>query len=304
MPDDTLSYSQIDTYTRCPDKHHYKYTVGYENERWWKPALSLGSFYHELQDARHREQLSSRYVELCEEVRASSVLFDDEKDEQHDLLVRALELVEDWEKRYPYDEEYLTTEESFEYGGFSGTPDAIIQEEDGIIIRDYKTAANIGRPLVDLQPYFYMWLMHSLGHSVLYFEYDYIRTKEPAEPRLKANGDIAYLNSIDTTAKIFLDFCLDNDILWVPANRARYLELLEEEDKWFRRDRIEWDPKMEPLIRVELQNIRAKMFDYPRGMSLRAYGLDACNSCPYTDICKNRLQQKPVDWKAFNDSIE
>ena len=293
----TTSFSELNTYMRCPDKHHWKYTEKLTDPRWWKPAMKLGTFYHELQEARAGQAVPIRLTELTDEIIGNGHLFDEEKEGQLELLGQALQLLERWEAKYPYEEEYGWVEETIEYGGFSGTPDAVVESENGWIIRDYKTTSHVGLPLFDLQPYLYMWILHSMGEPVAGFEYDYIRTKEPAQPRLKKDGEIAYLNTIDTTPEIFLQFCVDNDILWVPENRARYLELLEEEGKWIRRDFTPWHADMEPRIRVEIQNWRAMMSERKRGMNLQAYGMTACNRCQYEKICKAALQHRPINLK-------
>lgn len=297
----TTSFSEVNTYMRCPQKHHYRYTEELENPRWWKPAMKLGTFYHALHEARAKGE-GLKLLALTDEILSNPYLFDAEKDEQIELLGQAQALFERWKQRYPYDEEIVAAEETFETEYFSGTPDAVIDDGDGLLIRDYKTTSYMGLPLFDLQPYMYMWILHKLGHKVKGFEYDYIRTKEPVQPRLTAKGTVADIKRIDTTPAILLDFLLEHDLMWEPDHRDRYLELLKEEDKWFRKDFIPWDPKAAGRIELELMHWRAMMKTRPRGLSLQAYGMTACNRCQYTDICQAYLRGEDPDLEEYRVS--
>jgi CRISPR/Cas system-associated exonuclease Cas4 (RecB family) len=293
------SYSQLNTYMRCPDKHHFKYTEELVNAKWWKPAMKKGTYYHELQEARHLGLVSERFEKLTEEIGENGNLFDEEKDEQYDLLWEAHGMLLRWQEQYPYDEDYLSIEEEFEFDGFTGTPDAVIVTDDGVIIRDYKTTANIGRGIVDLQPYYYMWLLERNGYDVLGFEYDYIRSKNPAPITTNKNGTISRLNTVDTTAAKLMDWMLANDAMHVPEYRIRYIELLEDHEKWFRRDYIEKPRDLKPIV-SQIYRLRGKMKAYPRGKHLMGYG-DACNGCPYTDICLDEINGREPKWDDYRE---
>ena len=302
----TVSYSEIETFMRCSMKHHYKYTETLVGARLSRGAMHLGTVYHKLQELRARGQDFRLAANELEREAKDDPLWDLYTPEDQQEVVKPYRLasgmVSAWQRRYPEEEEYLLIEESVEANGFSGTPDAVVQYPEGVVIRDYKTTSSMPwQPMLSFQPYFYMALLDDLGYDILGFEYCYARSKLPSIPKLTVKGDrISGLKTIDTTAPVLLATAREYGLVNDPDVRERYNELLAEPNPFFMRTFIEWNPDAKNrILQLRTEWRKAMAVDKPR-MTIQPYGgFDSCSSCDYAPLCTSELRGTTPDWRQY-----
>lgn len=301
----TLSYSEIDTYMRCPQKYEYKYDMGLRLPRRTGGAMYLGTMYHDLQAVRASGGSPSvRHREMWNEVQTDpywDLYSVEDQQEVMDRTVLAYELLQQWVKKREREEEVIAVEETFEHAGFSGTPDLVYRDGDLTVVRDYKTASTIPNEMpLSFQPYMYLWLLHHNGFENLVFEYDYIRSKLPATPELRKDGKISRLASVDTDYSTLLQTAGEYNLLHLEEVRERANDLFTEQGKWVRRYYIHWSEDMVKPIGEQLSTWRYDLQAHDTRMAIQPYGgFDSCASCDYAALCKARLNARPLPWSMY-----
>jgi len=136
------------------------------------------------------------------------------------------------------------------------------------------------------------------------FEFDFIRSKVPTEPRLKKDGSgVAYLNTIDTTFEVLRDFLLlpkHAHLMDDGDHRRRLAELKEDDEKWFKRLVIWNTPELHQAVKEELRSrLHALVGNTDNGSWPRSFvskGPGNCNSCGYNALCR-------AEWFGHNTTL-
>lgn len=302
----TASYSSIGTFGRCPRLYKYRYVDNLEPIKTATP-LYFGSTVHTLLEALYRDgEVKSVGEGLIEQVLNDTVIFDDEKNEQLDLIGEAAALVNNYRDQY-FDEdnwEVLHVEEEFscEIDGktITFTPDLIVRAADGVWIVDHKTTSasrpdSLDPEFADLQALLYYTGVQQAYPDVRGFVFNYLRKKLPTTPRLTKTGDlrVANLDRIDTTYTALRDFLKAEApaLLDDPAH-ARRLAELRDRNQFFWRTSIYVDPGVADNLLDDVSalvgSIEASTTSgkFPRVL---ARGYDGCQRCPFRAPCEAAL---------------
>ena len=304
------SYSSLETLTRCARKYYYRYIQNLEKKGDWSPAPYLGTAFHTMMEWHNKE--ASVYDLFNDKTNAihESDLYEDEKIEQIQLWEQADDLYARYLDKYG-DEEYkvISAEEEYYWGDMvSCTPDLVLKNGLGVVIRDYKTTQTIPLELDfgGVQSLTYLLAVSDslANEKVVGFEYDFIRSKTPTEPRLKKDGSgVAYLNTIDTTFEMLRDFLTlpkHQHLLDEPDHRRRLVELKNDEERWFKRFMVWNTPELLEAvtdeIRTRLAVLQGNQLAQAWPRSFMSKGVSNCNSCSYNDLCQ-------AEWFGFNTKL-
>lgn len=289
------SFTGYSTFTRCARKYYYRYVENLEKIRDYHPAPYLGTAFHSLMEEHNHERSAwNLSVAEIDAIRNDDELYEEERTERIELWERAFDMYERYLRSpiSPDVKDILHVEE--EIG--SSKPDFVYEDWDGFIwVVDYKTtqAMPIDLPFGNMQALMYLRDVGDLyGHDLVKgFRYHYIRSKEPAQPRLKKDGSgVAYLNTIDTTFEVLRDFLTAQapQLLNDEDHKRRLAELREA--GWFKEFVIWNTPDLRRTAEHELaaREVTISLCEqedvWPR--SFVPVGFGNCDSCTYTDLCR------------------
>ena len=321
------SYSDIQSYGRCPAAYRWRKVVRIQRKRKNK-QLRQGSLMHDglkefflaLRDDMSFEDaftttglwFNNRMDNAWEE---NPHLFQDEADELAEMIEESQDIV----LRYLLSAEHeimtweiLHVEEEFlmfiDNGVVTFTPDLIIRDQNDFVwIIDHKSTASIptgGVPFSDLQTLTYYSGIKDMYPELRGFVFNYLRKATPAVPRLNKTHNTASkifghhfvnnLKSIDTTYEILLDFLSTEapDLLGEPTHQLRLAELRETNRFFFTETIVVNDDTVNVMIdelRMSLQNMQHSRDNdtYPRVFA--KFGVQSCDRCEFQRICHTQL---------------
>lgn len=325
-----LSYSDINTYQRCPKKAYYRTVLGIQPKR-RNPDLMRGISAHEIlkvfflglqgglstQEAWEEAKLHSlNLIDEAKDYMFTDELFDMKQEVEH--LVKILDRYID---RYRDQWEILHVEETFYVTLDTGliisfTPDLIVRDKrsKSVWIIDHKTTSAVpdsGLPFGDTQALLYYTGIKSLYPELAGFIFSRIRKKLPMEPRLTKTGDkrVADLQRIDTTYEVLRDFLTAEapDLLSDPMHQRRMAELRDGNDRFLWTETIYVNETTAETILNDVEYVAQQIEQsaesgvWPR--SLREdRGYTSCSRCPYANLCHAEM----VGWdvSGLEDDFE
>lgn len=297
---DTLSWSQVRTWTACRQKWAWLYEVGIVPKK-VRRAPSIGSCGHEALAAIVRGDDWEAAVDkwLADEV-ASRGLWDEEVEEYRQVadLVRAL--IPRYQNYYRDTFQPVAVEQKFEVpiSGLStrliGYWDAIVRDRDGALWlmenkmpqRQFRNPEDL---LLDGQVGIYQWSAHRSGYPVVGTIYNQILARLPAEPSVNRDGSLS-------RARIYSDW--ETYKACVVAQGLDPADYAEMEDKlsgfeFFRRDYI-YRPLQE--VRLFSRDLQRKAWDMARTKK-HIYRTDSymtCSMCDYRELCVESAKGRDV----------
>ena len=315
------SYSDINTYQRCPKQ--YEYRVVRNLERKQTPlALYNGINAHEL--LKHfflALQRGATVAEAWDVVRseandlyeaAKRVTFEDELISAKHEIDMIVEVLERYISEYVHDWEILHVEETFimmlENGEVvSFTPDLVIRDRNGAVwIVDHKTTSGTvehGIPFGDMQALLYYAGVKALYPELAGFFFNRLRKKMPTMPRLTKTGKtrVADLARIDTTYEILRDFLTEvaPGLLSEETHQRRLAQLRDTGNRFFWTEQIYVnDATVDSVLEdvewvIEQIKLSESAGRFPRHL-LESRGYKDCRKCSWQPLCQAEL----VGWET------
>jgi hypothetical protein len=309
MTDDrnSVSWSEIKTYQRCPKSHEYKYEERLVPRVKSRP-LFMGNWVHAA--------LESHYVQgdwtigHQEYVKQWNQLFEEERNELRSRRGRIVlkpfpEIVERIMKSYLWyyrDEgwEVHAVEQKFEVetplviGGvkqtFKGIIDLIVKDQEGLLwVVDHKTAGNIPEPTsfhaMDPQLMLYPWAAkQAWGLNVAGIYYNYVKSKPPTEPQLLKSGGLSR-RKIVTDYPTYYRFLKTNG--FDPADFRAELAPLRRRSPYLRRYRYPREAVVTKSILLDALTVTKQI--RTTGRRTRTITRDCATMCSYHDLCRAEL---------------
>lgn len=299
-----ITYSQLKLYRFCPQAYFYKYIEGLQVKRKPKP-LKVGTVIHELiacwATGHNYETLLKRLDHEWKN------MFDEEKEFYGDLPRLARWIIKHYVERYARERKHyelvehtcgpipLTTETEFKF-----RIDRLLRESKrDISLCETKTGKKIpeeGVRVFDLQTVLYTWALRQLGQNVTSITWDYIRTKEPAIPKILKDGSVSARSDIDTDYETFYQALQDNGC---DPNAKEYKHILRSlrgaDRKWFDRVKLPVKESMiEPVVRDAQRTSRriVRLAHTP----VRHLSGFTCPRCQYQALCYAVLRDLDVEF--------
>jgi hypothetical protein len=316
----SLSYSDLQSFGRCPKQYHYRAILRIQPKR-KSAALREGAAIHlVMQRVALGENLDDVIFQMANEVNANPTLFADEAEEQTEMLKRVGRIVDGYYEYWDDDWTVLHVEEQFTIRlenimrDITFTPDLVVKDRyDNVWILDHKSTNSLpdaGVPFADLQALLYFAGVKAVYPECKGFYFDYLRKKEPTQPRLnkthneesKAFGYyfVNNLKSIDTTYEVLRDFLfeLHPALLEEPSHKARLAELYDNNRFYYRDQLVVTDVQVRNVLgdvvkQVNLIQAADETDSYPR--VFQRDGVLSCERCNYYRICQAELLGWDVD---------
>lgn len=304
------SFSETDTYGKCPKLFSYKYIRNLQPVR-QNTNLFKGITAHDIlrdwylaQRAGEGREVSEFMVTWMAEFWAefdSSSLFEDELFDVRKEVEALGWVVETYLERGEFDDwEILHVEEEFQVkvddNEVSFTPDLVARDPSGVVwgIDHKTTGSKIDKDALDIRPQslFYYMGIQQFYPEVGGFIFNYMRKKVPTVPRLNKTGKKAVndLNRIDTTYEILRDFINENGLADDEAHRRRLAELRDEDTFYFMHrmyitdDMVE-EESVDLAARLRLMDVSIQEDLFPRTIQ----PFNGCKRCPFNALCFTEL---------------
>lgn len=324
------SYSDIDTYQRCPKKYQYRAVWKIQRK---KQSLNLfrgiaahemlKDFYLRIQAGLPRSEALEAVLDyFTNEVETGQYLFEEELVNarmelklMYDLVLRFLDQ-EDFSgyEILHVEEEFYAVLDNGEVVSF--TPDLVIRDANGDIwIIDHKTTSQLpdGKlPFGNLQAMFYIAGVKALyGDAVKGFIFSRMRKKAPTQPRLNKTGakKVNDLLRVDTTYEMLRDFIRTEapELLDDPVHRRRLAEL-KDSDRFFWTETVYSSDELvegitqDILLTTEHMRLSRELNGYERNMR-EDNSYNACKKCPFVTLCQGELLGWDVE-QILEESFE
>ena len=309
------SYSDINTYQRCPKKYEYR-VVRNLTSKVTPLALYNGINAHELAKVFFLALQQGASVEVAWEsvelevhkirAQAAKVAFDDElasADHEIQMIVDVLrrymsQYADEWEILH-VEEQFLIT---FNDRVVSFTPDLVIRDRNGAVwIVDHKTTSGTveaGVPFGDMQALLYYAGVKAMYPECAGFFFNRMRKKLPTQPRLTKTGKtrVADLARIDTTYEILRDFLQETapGLLSEPTHQRRLAELRDGGNRFFWTEQVYVNDATVEQVLDDVDflcaqiNVSEYMGKYPRHL-FESRGYKDCRRCTYRSLCQTEL---------------
>lgn len=309
------SYSDINTYQRCPRKYMYRELWGVEKKK-QDTNLFIGIRAHDIFkwlflaiQAGNPDPWGAMLVELeASFAGAKETMFEDELVDARAEVDKILDIIARFYEQFNEEWEILHVEEQFisllDSGDvISFTPDLVVRDKNGSVwIVDWKTTSRMpgddGLPFGDTQSLLYYSGVKALYPECAGFIFSRIRKKIPTQPRLAKTGKtrVADLQRIDTTYEILRDFLQDTapGLLSDPAHQRRLAQLRDEPGRFFWTDTVYVNDAMTEAILTDVKAVLTqikqseKNNEWPRHL-LESNGYKDCRRCPYLSLCRGEL---------------
>lgn len=309
----TLSYSEAETFTRCPRKYYHRAVEGIQKVGYFKPPLYRGSHFHQLMMRWNLgEDYMQYHIDTVAAVEQDEDRYDEVREERLELLELAFQLFDRYVQKYAEELgeiEVLNVEEEFvlQMGEITitCTPDLVFRDADGQLwCRDYKTTSVLPNefPWGNLQPLINTAAVSAAYDETCHFQYHHIRAKLPTEPRLNKTGPkkVNNLNRLDTTFEVLRDFLAAEapDLLTDPEHKDKLAEL-RDHDRYFLEQRMYNDP-------AQLERARDLMLELARDVDMHTeldffpqrplhIGMGSCGGCEFRHLCEGEYYGYDID---------
>lgn len=323
---DSMSYSGINTYQRCPQQYYWKMIRKVQRKVKSLPLFNginghdfMQEFFlviREMQQSGEDYQ-QHEYVEAgleaveakAEEVIAASagIVFEDELADARHETEMILTIIRNYIGQYVEEWEILHVEEEFELVLDNGyvitfTPDLVIRDRRGNVwIVDHKTTSGgneAGIPFGDMQALLYYAGVKSVYPECVGFFFNRLRKKLPTQPRLTKTGKtrVADLQRIDTTYEILRDFLQEKapGLLSEPSHQRRLAQLRDQSGRFFWTEEVYVTDETAARILDDAANVLEhielshKQDHWPRHL-LESRGYKDCRKCPFQRLCQASL---------------
>lgn len=312
----SVSWSQVKTFQRCPQKWHYKYGERLQPKA-KKRAPYLGSWIHKALETYHIDGDWRRGHN--EYVAEYNKLFDEEKEAISrgrkksggwtPLPEQAVRIIKSYLWYYRNDGwKVVAAEEEFEVeiGKFTdegrviivlanGIIDLIIEdEEDGSFwVVDTKTTGNIPDPgafhTMDPQLMLYpVGAKKGLGIEAAGIIYNYVQSKPPTVPQLTAKTGKLSRRRIATDYPTALRFIKAQG--WDPADYSDFLKPLRGKSPFLKRYRLPREPHVTKVILQDFVHTAKNIHqEKKKKRHVRNITRDCETMCEYVQICRGEL---------------
>jgi len=288
-----VSYTQLKQWRFCRQAYYYRYVEGIFPKR--KPrGLKIGGIIHDIIRAW---ALGQNYNAIVAAVKKEyKNMFDEEKAYYGDIpriiesrIKQYVELYGGERSQYKFVEHSfgpipLTNKTEFKFR----IDRLLASKKLGLSLFETKTGKKIPEEDIrvwDLQTLLYVWGLWEYGEMVTSITWDYIRTKEPALPKILKDGSVSTRADIDTDYETFYQALIDNNCNpKEPEYRAILKSLKGDTRRFFKRVRLPINEKMiKPVVldaaRTSLE-IQA-LVDKP----IRSMSGFTCPRCQYQPLC-------------------
>lgn len=317
MTQNATSYSEINTFQRCPKLAQYRYDYGIQPKT-RSVNLTKGIEAHEILKDFFLGLQNGLTMDAAWEVAEAnaweriegmkSYTFEDELFDVEKEVEVLLWILQRYVDRYRDEWEILHVEETFYLlldGGetISFTPDLVVRDRNGTVwIVDHKTTSRIpdgGLPFGDTQALLYLAGVKSLYPETAGFIFNRIRKKIPTQPRLTKRAPIKVydLARIDTTYEILRDFLKAEAprLLEDGPHLRRLAELRDQPDRWFWTETVYASETQLATIVEEAaywyrqyHAMQDTMVQWPRVLR-EDNGWNSCSRCSYQQLCYAEL---------------
>jgi CRISPR/Cas system-associated exonuclease Cas4 (RecB family) len=310
---EVITHSAMKTFRRCPRQYWYKYILRLKPRAVGTP-LKRGTWMHELLETHHKgENWKMRHVELCKQY---DELLDEERDYYGNLPEECYALMRAYVYYYKQDawqtrETEYTIETQLPMKSatviYRGRVDILFDDLFGLWIGDHKTHRSLPDltfRLLDAQSALYLWAALDVGLPVEGFMWNYLVTAAPSKPRVVKAGDRLYkkmgatdYHTFGTEIKRLLR---TGELRFVPSDVKETLAKLKamqhvpgepQTSQFFRRDRLEKDPRMLDQVVSEAVHTVARIRKYPfnRPELIERVIDRGCSYCSFRDLCTVEL---------------
>ena len=300
------SFSDINTFARCPKSYDYRVNQKLQARRRSVP-LTMGSLVHEQIQGFYLGHLGDVRIEQENRLQGEVVEFDDALMSLAVLVEDATSLVNRYIQHYSTDTwQPLHVEEQFfvQLAGngrvLSFTPDLVVSDPNGDVwVVDHKTTSKryprAPQPMDNMthQPLLYLAGVQSVYPECRGFVFDFLRKKTPTAPRLTKQGTVADINRIDTTAEMLVQFMMDEapHLLDDPVhlNRAAELRIT---NPYFWRQTVYATPQLLAQGMADVMDWVTAM-NYATAGDLYPRSFQGCDRCEFAPLCHAELLVLP-----------
>lgn len=325
----TISYTEVNSYRRCPKAWDYKYKQGLKRKR-KHIRLLRGSILHEMLDAYIERKIHGLKYEgpdpwdvLERYAEEYGSYFEEEKEMHGDIVGDCGKIFEGYLRKYrrdplKYEESELGIELDLSVLGsgainvkFIGWIDKIaVDQQDRRWIMDHKFVKSI--PTADdrfseLQLLLYVWAlgMINVKGKIDGVCWDYGRAKAPTQPEVLKNGSLSKRKNLDCDVYTYRNAIRRNGL--VEADYGDMLSLLQgKEDTFFERVFLPL-PNTDMVVEVvndflqTTAEIQAKRED---GRCSRSMSPFNCATCEFRPLCEAEVRGLDADFVKKSEYIE
>ena len=294
--DIVVSYSKMNTWTRCTQAYHLKYHLKLEPKR-KAYQLASGDVIHGLLES------SALGLDSADAIQAFEKEYFLLLEEEPELLPTAIAVVKGYERYYKDEDlDYVAVEQHFGpilladvegvMIGFEFVVDAIVRDKDGRLwLKERKTSQkqfkDASDRVIDLQTCLYVWGVREYGFDVRGVMWDEIRVKIPTEPRLLKRGGLSKAQKMDTDYRTYRR-AIKKHGLDRKDYKAKLHELKRKKNGFFRRQRF---PIKEDLVENMRQVAIARALDILMRQDnppIKSWGF-ICRWCDFKPLCEQEL---------------
>lgn len=295
------SFSDIQTYARCPKKYEFAVVRNLQPVRPVRPQMQ-GRIMHLMFQNWYLLGISPDETAQLILDGSSTISGMDTKDiEDREMLEDSVVFVRGSLEHHADSWEVLHVEEEFvvvlDGHKLSVTPDLVVRQgSEGVWIVDHKSTTSLPREF-DIQP-----TMQDLSYAMVVsnfyqvdgFIYNWIRKKRPRTPTLTKKGDrISRIGDIDTTYEILRDF-VQHEAPFLTDDRLTRTRLadLREHNNFYLRQYLRYNAATLERVGDELVDWMVKIQEnesqlYPR--SWLKTGIYGCERCAFNPLCYAEL---------------
>jgi hypothetical protein len=320
MTHNAISFSEIQTFRRCPNKYRYSNVLGLQRKarptQLYQGILvheALMTYYLSLRDGLDgTHEVWDFFEDAYGRVVENQTLFSDPMADELKIVEDSEDLVRRYLDKWADEWEILHVEEQFIVQMDDGpvvsfTPDLVVKDRNGFVwIVDHKTTSSLPSgeiPAGDLQAVLYYAGVKTLYPELRGFIFNKLRKKRPTQPKLTKTGKlrVADLDRIDTSYEVLRDFITNNAPQLMDDDRhRRRLAKLRDQENFFWREQVviteeQADTTLyEAGITIKIMEQVAEGGWYPRTMQ-EDRGWGSCSRCEFNRICQAELLNWDVD---------
>lgn len=302
----TVSWSEIKTFQRCPKSHDYKYLQRLVPRAKQRP-LFLGSWVHAALQTHYTH--GDWKIGHQEYVDQWDALFEEEREELRKrgkgMMPPLPEIVERIMKSYVYYSkgdvwEVVAVEQEFEVPTplvvngvrqyLKGIIDLVIKDQDGLLwVIDHKTASTIPEPTsfhaMDPQLMLYPWAAKiAWGWDVAGIFYNYVKSKPPSIPKVNKDGSISRAKIVTDYPTLYRFFKSEG---YDPNDFRDQLIPLRKKSPFLRRYRYPRETVVTREILMDVLSVTTHIREDKRRS--RTITRDCSRMCSYHDLCRAEL---------------
>jgi len=317
---ETISYSEVSAYRRCPKSWDYKYKQRIKRKR-KGVRLLIGSILHEMLNAYIERKIDSSYDgpdpwDVLEEYNETySAYFEEERDKYGDIVGNCGQIFEGYLRKYrkdtlTYEASEIKIELDLSELGSNAIPVIFIGFVDKIAvdqqkrrwIMDHKFMKSIPdgeARFSELQLLLYVWTygMQAPSEKIDGVCWDYARSKPPTVPEVLKSGELSKRKNLDCDPYTYLKTVRKHGL-----DDKNYVDMLEhlagKEDTFFERVFLPL-PNTDMVVEVvsdflqTTAEIQAKRED---GRCARSMSPFNCATCDFRPLCEAEVRGLDADF--------